>query len=233
MTRLILLPGLASDATLWQAQLAVLPARWDTQVTDVHFRFPDIQSMARALLDEYPGDLVLCGTSMGCVIAIEAVRQAPGRIRGLALLAANARAEMREMRMLREAAIAKFDQGLVMEVLLPNLPMAFHPDHVKDPALVETYLAFTTRAGGEQLSRQNRALMERPDARPHLPGFTCPTLVMCGDADQLTPPAGSREIAQLIPGAKLVMIERCGHLLTMEQPARVNEELLAWLETLG
>lgn len=232
MTRLILLPGLASDATLWQAQLAALPARWDTQVTDVHSRFADIQSMAAALLDEYTGDLVLCGTSMGCVIAMEAVRQAPHRIRGLALLAANARAEIKEMRVLREAAIVKFDQGRLLEVLLPNLPMAFHPDHVKNPALVETYLEFTLRAGGEQLSRQNRALMERPDARPHLPGFTCPTLVMCGEADQLTPPAGSREIAQLVPGAKLVMIERCGHMLTMEQPARVNEELLAWLQTL-
>ncbi len=71
--------------------------------------------------------------------------------------------------------------------------------------------------------------MARPDARTHLASVACPVLVMCGDSDQLTPPDCSREIAALVPSARLVMVPRCGHMLTMEQPQFVNSTLLAWL----
>jgi len=88
------------------------------------------------------------------------------------------------------------------------------------------------KAGAEQLIRQNRAIMARPDARSHLPAVACPTLVVCGDADQLTPPEYSREIAELIPGATLVMLPQCGHMLTMERPDLVNAALVQWLQQL-
>ncbi|RYF57247.1 MAG: alpha/beta fold hydrolase, partial [Comamonadaceae bacterium] len=67
----------------------------------------------------------------------------------------------------------------------------------------------------------------------HLPRVRCPTLVMCGDSDQLTPPECSAEIAQLVPGAELRMVARTGHMLTMEQPAEVSALLRAWLERLA
>ena len=75
-----------------------------------------------------------------------------------------------------------------------------------DAALTGAYLDFVLRAGADQLIRQNRAIMARPDARLHLPQLRCPTLVMCGDADQLTPPDCSHEIAALVPGAELVLV---------------------------
>jgi pimeloyl-ACP methyl ester carboxylesterase len=136
------------------------------------------------------------------------------------------------MRALRETAIVLFEQGRVAEVIEPNVAMAFHPAQAGDRALVQGYLDFVLRAGPAQLVRQNRAVIARPDARAHLPSLRCATLVMCGDADQLTPPELSREIAALVPGAELVMVPRCGHMLTMEQPEFVNRRLLAWLETL-
>ena len=74
--------------------------------------------------------------------------------------------------------------------------------------------------------------MARPDARTHLPLLRCPTLVMCGDTDQLTPPECSHEIAALVPHAQLVMVPRCGHMLTMEKPDLVNATLRAWLLSL-
>ena len=82
----------------------------------------------------------------------------------------------------------------------------------------------------QQLVRQNRALMVRPDARSHLPALRCPVLVMCGDDDRLTPPECSREIAALIPQAELVWVAQCGHMLTMERPELVNATLGAWLQ---
>ena len=163
---------------------------------------------------------------------METARQAPGRIRGLALLGTTARPETPDMRALREAAIVLFEQGRVAEVIEPNVAMAFHPVQAQDRALVQGYLDFVLRAGAAQLIRQNRAVIGRPDAREHLPALRCPVLVMCGDADLLTPPEGSREIAALVPGAELVMVPRCGHMLTLEQPAFVNARLLDWLQRL-
>jgi pimeloyl-ACP methyl ester carboxylesterase len=186
--------------------------------------------MASALLAAHEGPLALCGASMGGMVAMEAARQAPGRIAGLALLGTNAQPETGEMRKLREDAIVLFAQGRVREVIEPNIAFAFHPEH--DPALSRSYLDFVLGAGADTLIRQNRAVIARPDARAHLPALTCPVLVMCGDTDALTPAECSHEIASLVPHAQLVIVPRCGHMLTMEQPAAVNAALQAWLSSL-
>lgn len=228
--RLILLPGLAGDETMWQAQRSALAA-WEPRVADVHMRgLGTIEAMAAALLAGEEGPLLLCGASMGGMIAMEAARQSPARVAGLALLGTTARPETDEMRQLREAAIELFEQGRAPEVLQANIPFAFHPDGARDAALVRSYLEFVLRAGAGQLVSQNRAVIARPDARPHLPRVRCPTLVMCGDSDQLTPPECSAEIARLVPGAQLESVARSGHMLTMEQPAKVNALLGEWLE---
>lgn len=225
---LVLIPGLAGDATMWRDQLRALAA-YRPQVTDVHMRHDSIAAMAAALLQEHPGELMLCGASMGGMVAMEAARQAPQRIRALALLGTTAQPESQEMRALREAAIDLFEQGRIAEVIEPNVGLAFHPDHARDPALAGAYLEFVLRAGAAQLVRQNRAVIGRPDARAHLPRLTCPVLVMCGEDDQLTPVACSREIAAMVPGARLELLPRCGHMLTMEQPEIVNATLAEWL----
>ncbi|HYF16459.1 MAG TPA: alpha/beta fold hydrolase [Ramlibacter sp.] len=230
-TTLVLLPGLAGDAEMWREQLADL-ADWRPQVSDVHMRHATVPEMAAAVLARWPGSLALCGASMGGMLAMEVVRQAPERVAGLALLGTSAQPENDEMRRIRENAIELFAAGRVREVIEPNVGFAFHPRHAQDPALVRRYLDFVLAAGAEQLVRQNRAVIARPDARLHLPHVRCPTLVMAGLDDQLTPPDLAREIAGLVPGAELVLLPECGHMLTMEQPKRVNEELRRWLRRL-
>lgn len=227
---LVLLPGLAADASMWQAQLAALAA-WRPKVTDVHMRCDTIEAMAKQLLAEEPGELVLCGASMGGMVAMETARQAPRRVRGLALLGTNAQPEDAAMRKVREDAVVLFEAGRMREVIEPNVAFAFHPDHAA--ALAPAYLDMVLGAGAEQLVRQNRAVIGRPDARAHLPSLECPVLVLCGEDDVLTPPACSREIASLVPHAQLQLLPRCGHMLTMEQPDLVNAALAGWLRTLG
>lgn len=233
--RLLLVPGLAGDATMWRAQRAAMPAALRPLVTAVHTEAEatTVQGMAALLLARHPGPLLLCGASMGGMIAMEAARQAPERIAGLALLGTTARPETPEMRALREAAIALFEQGRVREVIEPNVAFAFHPANAARPALVQDYLDFVLRAGASQLVRQNRAVITRPDARLHLPQRACPVLVVCGEADQLTPLECSEEIAALVPGAELQVLAECGHMLTMEQPERVNALLAQWLQRHG
>ncbi len=231
MTRLLLLPGLASDASLWRDQVPALRARgFDPVVSDVHGRHATLPEMAAALLAEQPGPLVLVGTSMGGILALEVFRQAPARVAGLALLGSSARPDTPQMLQLREQAIALFEQGRVEEVLRANVPFAFHASRASDARLVQGYLDMVMRAGAAQLIAQNRAIMARPDSRPLLPSIRCPFLMMWGDSDALTPPECAREIVAAVVHAEYEELPQCGHLLTWEQPDRVNQRLGAWLD---
>jgi pimeloyl-ACP methyl ester carboxylesterase len=232
MHTLILLPGLACDAGLWQAQLPVLAPHARVQVSDVHFRFDSLAGMADALLAEHAGPLVLAGASMGGMVAMHAALRAPQRVAGLALLGTSARADSPELIRLRTEACALFAAGRMDEVLRANVMFAFHPDQAADAGLIEGYLALIRRAGADALIRQNRAVMARPDLRPQLPGLRCRTLVAVGEADALTPPDCAQEIATAVRGAELVVVPGAGHMLTLEQPRAVAHLLLDWLSEL-
>ena len=230
MLPITLLPGLACDAEIWHDQAAALAASRPVRVSDVQTRFATLPQMAAALLAEHGGDLLLCGTSMGGMLALELVRQAPQRVKALALLASSARPDTPELTRLRSDAIALFEQGRMREVLQANVAFAFDPANAA--ALSPRYLAMMDRAGAEQLIAQNRAIMARTDQRPLLPRIGCPTLVVVGRSDLLTPPEHAQEMAALIPDARLETLQQCGHLLTWEQPQHVNALLTDWLERL-
>lgn len=229
MRSLILLPGLACDATVWQGQLPALATRNVVHVSDVHARFATLPEMAAGLLAECPGRHVLIGASMGGMLALEAQRQASERVLALALLGSSARADTPELLRLRSDAIQLFEQGRVDDVLQANVAFAFHPNSAHRRSMIESYLGIVRRAGAAQLIRQNRAVMARVDSRPLLAALRCPLLVACGEADLLTPPEQAREIAALVPGARLEIVPGAGHMLTMEQPERVTTLLLDWL----
>jgi len=229
MFTVILLPGLACDAALWRDQLPALSARYAAHVSDVHQRHGDLPSMARALLAQFAGPLVLVGSSMGGMLALHAHREAPQRIAAMALLSSTARADTPELLELRSDAIVEFEQGRAEAVLRANAMFAFHPSHADDRALVDDYVGQILRIGAAQLIAQNRAVMARADMRPWLADVRCPLLVACGDGDLLTPLEHSREIARAVPQARLEVVPQAGHLMTWEQPERVNALLLHWL----
>jgi pimeloyl-ACP methyl ester carboxylesterase len=230
MTRIVLIPGLAADASTFAAQRAAFP---EAQVSDVHFRCDTLPEMAAALLAENEGELVLCGASMGGMVALECLRQAQARIAGLALLGSSARPDTPEIAALRANAFAMIEAGRYEEMIALNVPFSFHADRLAERELTQAYVDMLLRAGPGQLVRQNIAVAARPDSRPLLPAIGCPTLVLCGDADLVTPLEHSREIAESVPGAELVVIERCGHMLTMERPREVNAALASWLRRRG
>ena len=229
MTTLILLPGMACDAALWQHQQPALAAAAPgaVLVADVHGRADSLPAMAALLLAEQPGPLLLAGCSLGGMLAMEVARQAPQRVRGLALLGTTARPDTPELVTLRTNAIAEFEAGRTEPLLRANALFAFHARH--QARLVDDYIAMVLRAGTASLVRQNRAVMARADGRPTLGTITCPTLVVGGADDLLTPPDCSREIAAGIPGAQLQLLAECGHMLTWEQPQQVTALLCDWL----
>jgi pimeloyl-ACP methyl ester carboxylesterase len=84
--------------------------------------------------------------------------------------------------------------------------------------------------GVEAFVRQQRSIMQRPDARSQLASIKCPTVVLTGDSDVLTPPNLAKEMAEGITGSRLVIVPDCGHLSTLERPDAVNTALIAWLQ---
>jgi len=227
---LLLLPGLACDAALWRDQHPLLAARHagPVRVSDVHQRADSLPAMAALLLAEHPGPLLLAGCSMGGMLALQAWRQAPARVQGLALLGTTARPDTPALLKLRTQACQLYAQGRMDELLRANAMFAF--DRANSAALLADYLAMVRRSGADGLIRQNQAVMARDDLRPLLATVRCPTLVVCGLSDQMTPPDCSREIADAVPGAELHLLAQCGHMLSWEQPAAVAALLTGWLQ---
>lgn len=225
----VLVPGLLCDAALWTPQVEALADGVPTSVADTtrHDNFPD---MARALLAAAPpGQFSLAGLSMGGYVALEVVRQAPERVARLALLDTNAHADTPEKRQARLDFIALAERGRFPGVTDALLPLLVHPERLGDADLVGIIKAMAKRVGVAAFIRQERAIMERIDSRPHLAAIRCPTLVLCGREDRLTPLDAHVEMAHGIAGAALAVIERCGHLSTLERPDEVNEALRRWL----
>jgi pimeloyl-ACP methyl ester carboxylesterase len=81
----------------------------------------------------------------------------------------------------------------------------------------------------EAIAGALRALMTRPDSTPLLRSIRCPTLVLVGAEDTITPPELSEQMHRAIPGSRLVTIEKAGHLSSLEQPAAFNSALAAFL----
>ena len=233
----VLLPGLACDAELFADQGPVLAAQHLVHISDVHTRAPTLPAMAALLWAEQPGAQVLVGTSMGGMLALEMWRQAPERVLGIALLGiallgSTARPDTPELITLRTHACTLFGNGRMDELLAANVLFAFHPERARDKPLVQRYLAMVRRAGAAQLIAQNQAVMARADSRPLLPHIRCPLLLACGEADGLTPPERVHEMAAMPIAARVAIVPGAGHMLTMEQPERVNALLLDWLGSL-
>ena len=170
MFEIVLLPGLACDESLWRDQVPALRgAGHRVVVTDVHQRHASLPEMARALLCEHDGPLVLVGSSMGGMLALHAQREAPGRVAAMALLSTTAQPDTPALIQLRSDAIVEFEQGRAEAVLRINAAFAFHPDHAADAARVDDYVSRILRGGAAQLIAQNRAVMRCRTCGPGSP----------------------------------------------------------------
>lgn len=227
---LILLPGLLCDGALWQHQSQALADIADVSVADLTSQ-ETIGAMASQVLAEAPEQFALAGLSMGGYVALEIIRQAPERVARLALVDTNARADSPQQSADRWALIGLARSGEFKGVTRRLLPLLVHRERVNDEQLANAIFAMAERVGRDAFIRQQRAIMGRPDSRRDLGLIHCPTVVLCGRQDLLTPLAMATEMAEKIPRAVLVAIEECGHLAALEQPQAVSAVLRYWLQT--
>lgn len=229
MIPLVLLPGLLCDWALWRHQTEALGDVAAFTIGD--FTDDDsIEAMARSVLIEAPETFALAGLSMGGYVALEIMRLAPERVMRLALLDTMARADTPEKVEHRGGLIELSQRGRFKGVTPRLLPMLIHPDRLGDEELTGTIMEMAERTGKKTFLRQQNAILKRIDSRPHLPTIRCPTLVLCGRQDAITPLEAHQEMADAIPRASLFVIEDCGHLATLEQPKQVNAAMRDWLQ---
>lgn len=227
--RLLFLPGLLEDADAFKQVVEGLRESADCSVADVT-RSSTIAGLARDALAGAPeGKISLAGHSMGGYVALEVMRQAPGKVDRLALLNTNARPDSPESAENRRRllALAQRDFPAAIEALLPR---QLTPGHLQDTEITGTITTMALSVGRDAFARQQEAIIGRIDSRPHLGAIACPTLVVAARDDQIMPLEVLEELADGIPGARLAVIEECGHMATIEQPARVLEALHSWLE---
>jgi pimeloyl-ACP methyl ester carboxylesterase len=221
------------DYDVWRPLMAELGPSVMGWVTTVqgHNR---IETMARELLAEIPGGpFALAGHSLGGRVALEMLRQAPDRVERLALLDTGWEALPKgpageEERARRAELVRRARREGMAAVARQWLPAMLHPRQLDSP-LQRELASMIERCQPGAFAAQVEALLHRPDAEGLLGTIQCPTLVLCGRQDAWSPLARHEELARRIPGARLVVIDDCGHMSSVEQPAAVTRALLDWL----
>ncbi|MEX0759412.1 MAG: alpha/beta fold hydrolase [Tistlia sp.] len=225
---LALLPGLLLDRRLWRHQEAALADLAETWVADFD-GLDSVEAMAERVLAAMPERFALCGLSMGGYVALSVARLAPGRVERLCLMDTRAAPDSPEVTARRRGLLELAQKGQFKGVTPKLLPLLVHPDRLEDAALTGDLMAQAERIGRDGFTRQQTAIMNRPDARPWLAGIRCPTLVMVGRQDALTPLENATELAAGIPDSRLVVVEDCGHLPPLERPEETSRQLRQWL----
>ena len=225
---MILLPGLLCDEALWAHQTRYLAEVADVAVADLTGR-DSVSELAADVLATAPPRFAVAGLSMGGYVALEIVRQAPERVVKLALLDTNARADTDKQRRRRRGLMALADRGEFRGVTPRLLPMLIHPDRIREEALTSEVMAMAERVGRDAFQRQQKLIMDRPDSRPGLSSLRLPTLVLCGRQDAISTLEMHVEMAEAIPGARLAIVEECGHLAALERPHATTALMRDWL----
>jgi len=226
---LVVVPGLLCSSQLWQAQTDALADIADPVLLDTT-RDDCLADMVGRFLENAPSRFALAGLSMGGYIAFEIFRQAPERVTRLALLDTSARPDSEAQTLMRRELVALARESGLRAAVEHHLPGFLRAPLFQESSWRERIFSMAETIGVDVYARQQAAIMQRPDSRPLLPAIEVPTLVICGAEDILTPPDLHQEITDGIPGARLEVIEQCGHLSTMEQPRAVNDLLRGWLE---
>jgi pimeloyl-ACP methyl ester carboxylesterase/acyl-CoA thioesterase FadM len=240
----IFVHGFPFDRTMWRHQLAAL-TRWKRIALDLRgagaSTVPtDGYSMARyaddvvAVLDALAVPrAVVCGLSMGGYVVFDLLRRHADRVRAVVLADTRPEADSEEGKRGRDDMIALAERegpDAVAERMLPRVlaPVTFE----EQPELVGEVRSMMRRWTVPGLVGALRALRDRPDSTDTLRLIQAPTLVLVGEEDQITPPAGAGRMAGAIPGARVVRIPAAGHLPPLEQPLATGRALSEFLESL-
>lgn len=230
--RLILIPGLLCDETVWAGQITALQGV-QAQVAD-HGNLSSLTEMAQKILRNAPKRFALAGHSMGGRVAFEVMRLAPERVTKLGLFdtayKSLAHGDAGEKERTGRHALLQLARTHGMRTMaLRWVQNMVHSSRLGDASLIESIVAMFARKTPGVYAAQIQALLNRPDATPLLAAIRCPTLVLCGADDAWSTLSVHQQMAAAIPGSSLVSVAVCGHMSIMERPKEVTQAVVEWL----
>lgn len=190
----------------------------------------DLAGLLDALEIDKP--VVFCGLSMGGYVALQFQRKYPQRLRGLVLCDTRAAADSPEVvaaRGVMAERVLREGTAPLVETMPPKL--VAESTHKQNPHVLDGLRRVMTDANPRGVAAALRGMAERPDMTTSLREIKCPTLIIVGREDSLTPPAEMRGMADAIPEAKYVEIPDAGHLAPMENPTAVGAALAEFMQT--
>jgi pimeloyl-ACP methyl ester carboxylesterase len=237
--------SLLCDGRMWDGVIARLGGRFRIYNIDVRghgastapapFTLEDLADDWRALLDqEKIPRAILCGLSMGGMTAMRLALASPERVAGMALLDSSADPqpawERFKFRLMVEALVRVGHHRLLDRAVAP---LMFGPDSLRDRReVVDAQLARIRENAPAQIYHGVRAVIERRSIHDRLPSLRCPVRVIVGADDRATPPERSRRIAAAIPGARLSLVPRAGHLSAVERPDEIARQLAEFFSSI-
>jgi pimeloyl-ACP methyl ester carboxylesterase len=240
---LLCVHGLACDTLAWIPQIQGFSAAYRTVIFDNRdvgrssmaeeaYEIADMARDALALADQLGLDTFhLVGISMGGAIAQEIACQAPDRVRTLTLAVTFPAGSTYACRLaevwgnrLRQIS---FEQH-VDELMMLNHSEEFFENADMVDFIRTAMLNNPNRQSADAFGRQIAAC-GRHDTRERLAELRMPTHVIGGEYDILVPIWKSRELAKRIPGAKLTVLERAPHGLSLERADEFNAAVLGFI----
>lgn len=226
---LILIPGMMCDARLFHPQIAAFSGWCSLHLPPIS-QHDSVEAIAAEILQNAPPQFALAGLSMGGIVAMEVLRQAPDRVERLALLNTNPRAEADHIKEKRQPQLEAVERGDLSKVLIEQMIPLYTFDRSLSADIETLVLDMGMDLGAGVFVRQSVALMKRPSQLDTLAAYKGKSLVLTGEADVLCPLDRHQQMAELLSNSILEVIPAAGHLTTLEQPERTNAALKKWLE---
>ena len=242
----VLLHGYPFNRSLWMEQVSALSNSYRVVTPDLRGlgesdATPGAATMNRmaqdvaALLDQLEiSQAVIGGLSMGGYVALAFYKQFPSRVRALVLADTRPQADTEEGKRTRfqqaEKALAEGMAGIA-DSMLPKL---LTPETVsKHPEMVKRVRDMMLKTKPEGAAGALLGMAEREDQTPLLARITCPTLILVGREDPITPVQDSEKMHREIAGSRLVVIDNASHVSNLERTEQFNDELVRFLNLLS
>ena len=228
MVKIVLIPGLLCDETIWQPLLDRLDGKAQIAMAP---DLEDLTDMAQEFLDRYEGPLAVIGHSMGARIAMEMVRLQPDRVLKLGLFDTGIH-PLRDGETEKRNEIVRFALENGMPALADRwLPGMVHPMSQTNPAVMGPLREMVFRKDPELHARQINALVQRPNASFFFRDIQCPVLLLVGRQDQWSPVVQHQDMLELLDNARLEIVDDAGHFSLVEQPEKVAEFAARFLKS--
>jgi 3-oxoadipate enol-lactonase len=241
----VFLHGFPLGADQWLPQILAVPKGWRFVAPDLRgFGGADPGGVAGGItMDTYASDAielmahleipraVIAGLSMGGYVALAMARRAPTRVAGLVLADTRATADNAEARAGRDATLARLHRDGPLGVGRAMLPKLLGTTTRREqPDLAEAITRIVEENTPDGLAAAIIAMRDRPDSTPLLASLACPTVVIVGDEDVMTPPAECEALHHAIPGSRYVCLPGAGHLSNIENPAAFTAAVLSLVD---